>query len=172
MSNIERQMQLQRAQRQALRAGVTRGLNPVAQSLKNLGVQGADIRAETFFVYQTAPIVTAASGTSSAVIQIQADSVFEVIRVCFLTFQGALFVAQVAPPILVQVSDTSSGANLFDSPIPIHTLAYGGGGGDPFDIPSSRFFAPNASLTVFLTNLDSANAYTTRVNFQGRKLYA
>lgn len=162
---------MERAQRIAPMRPV-RAVNPISQTLHNIGVRAADVRSETFFVYQTGLIVTAASSTGQAVIQIQADSVFETMRVCFQTWQGALFVSQAAPPILVQVSDTSSGANLFDSPIPLFTLGYGGGGGDPFDLPVSRFFAPNASLTVVLTNADSGNAYSTRVNFQGRKLYA
>lgn len=148
-------------------------LNPVALSLRNIGIQADDVKSQALFVYSTPEAValgTSSSGTSN--IKIQADSVFELQRLSFFAFiTGTPETAITLPPITLQIADTGSGANLFDVAIPLAAVAYGGAGFGPFPVPSPRFFAPNATVTLTLANLSATNAYTVRVNLQGRKLF-
>lgn len=147
-------------------------VNPVSQSLQNIGITAQQVRTDALFVYPFETRTVAAASQISAAVQIQGDSVFQVIRLAFLCFQGA-GVAQVQlPPILINLADTGSGANLFSAPIPLHSIAYGGAGFGPFDVPASRFFAPMATITVTYFNLDPANAFNVALNMQGRKLFA
>lgn len=129
------------------------------------------------FIYTTSnPIVTAASGAAGAVssdaLQVQADSAFLIEQIAFMTFQDALFVAQNMPPLLLQLTDSGSGASIFSAPIPIGNVGYGGAGLGPFPLVTPRLIAPASLVTVTITNLDTAHAYTTRINFQGRKIYS
>lgn len=147
-------------------------INPVSQSLLNIGVAAQQVKSDALFVYPFEGRTIAASGQQTSTIQIQGDSVFELMRLAFMCFQGAAFAQQTLPPIALQLSDTGSGANLFSAPIPLHSIAYGGAGLGPFDVPSARFLAPNAAITATYFNLDGANAYTVYLNMQGRKLFA
>ncbi len=148
-------------------------LNPVAQSLKNIGITVDQIGSQALFIYSTPTAVAlATSGSGTAVIQIQADSVFELQRLAFSAYvTGTPDTAVTFPPVTLQINDTGSGANLFDQPVMLGTVAYGGAGFGPFPVSSPRFFAPNSTLTLSLANLSAANAYTVRVSLQGRKLF-
>lgn len=148
-------------------------LSPVAQSLKNLGLKAEDIASQALFIYSTpVALALAAAGSGTSVIQIQADSAFEVQRLSFHAYvTGTPATAITTPPITLQINDTGSGANLFDQPVPLFTVAYGGAGFGPFPVSSPRFFAPNSTVTLTLVNLDPAILYTVRVNLQGRKLF-
>lgn len=149
-------------------------VNPTNLSLQNLGVDGRQVRAASMFVYSTPSAVSlAVSGTGTSNIQFQSDSVFHLIRLSFFAHVTATPQTAVTfPPILLQIADTSSGANLFDTPIPLGAIAYGGAGFGPFDVPAARFFAKNATATLSFTNLDAASTYVVRVNLQGQKLFA
>lgn len=153
-----------------------RGINPVSQSLRNIGVKAADVRTASWFIYSTpSAVALSASGTGTSTIQIQADSVFELKRLTgWVYVTGTVATPITFPPILVNISDTSSGSYLFDTAVPLGTVAYCGAGFGPFNLPeeTQRFFAPNASLTVSFTNVDAGNAYTVRFNLQGNKLFA
>ena len=163
-------------QRRAIALASRRGINPASLSLANIGVKAANVRAASWFTYATpAAVALSASGTGSSTIQIQADSVFELKRLAGWAYvTGTVATAITFPPVLLQITDTSSGANLFDNAIPIGTVAYFGAGFGPFNLPpeSQRFFAPNATVTLAFTNVDTANAYTVRLNLQGNKLFA
>ena len=105
-------------------------------------------------------------------IQIQADSIFELQRLAFAAYVTATPETLVTlPPVTLQIADTASGANLFDTAVMLPTIAYGGAGFGPFPVSSPRFFAPNSTVTLTLTNLSATNAYTVRVSLQGRKLF-
>lgn len=147
-------------------------INPVSQSLLNIGIVAEQVRSDALFVYPFPTLTIPASSQQSATVQIQGDSVFELMRLAFLCFQGAGVAQQQLPPLLLQLSDTGSGANLFSAPIPLFNIAYGGAGLGPFDVPSARFLAPNAAITATINNLDAGNAYTVVLNMQGRKLFA
>ena len=149
-------------------------INPVNLSLQNLGVDGRVVRAESMFVYSTPSVVSlATSASSTSNIQIQADSVFELRRLSFFAFvTGTPTTAITYPPILLNIADTSSGANLFDTAMPLGAIAFGGAGFGPFDVPAPRFFARNATVTLTFTNLSGATAYSVYFNLQGRKLFA
>lgn len=152
----------------------TSAINPVNLSLQNLGVDGRQVRAESMFCYSTPTVVTlATSASSTSNIQFQSDSVFQALRLSFLAFvSGTPTTAITYPPILLQIADTSSGANLFDTAIPLGAIAYGGAGFGPFDLPAPRFFARNATATLTFTNLSASVAYSVYFNLQGRKLFA
>lgn len=148
-------------------------LNPVAQSLRNLGIDAGQVQSQALFVYSTPQAVSLATSANGTVaIQIQADSIFELQRLSHFTYVTATPETAITyPPVLLQIADTASGANLFDTAIPLSAIAYGGAGFGPFPVSSPRFFAPNSTITITLTNLSATNAYTVRLNLQGRKLF-
>ncbi|HEX6217002.1 MAG TPA: hypothetical protein VFZ38_19345 [Vicinamibacterales bacterium] len=152
-------------------------LNPVAQSMKNLGIKAEEVGSQSLFCYSTpsALALTVSGGatpSATSVIQIQADSFFELQRLSGLVFvTGTPNTAITFPPVLLQIADTASGANLFDTAVPLGAVAYLGAGFGPFPVQSPRFFAPNSTVTLTLTNLSDTAAYTVRVNLQGRKLF-
>lgn len=152
-------------------------LNPVAQSLKNLGIPADQIKSQALFIYSTptALALTVSGGatpSATSVIQVQADSFFELQRLSFRAFvTGTPATALTYPAVNLQIADSASGANLFDTAVPVGAVAYGGAGFGPFPVSSPRFFAPNSTVTLTLTNADSANAITIVVNLQGRKLF-
>lgn len=161
--------------RRTNRAGQN-AVNPVAQSWRNLGLNADRVRSASWFIYSTpAAVALAVSGTGTSNIQIQADSVFQLRRIAaFAHVTATPQTAAVTPPILIQIQDTSSGANLFDTAVPLFNVAYCGAGFGPFDLPdeTQRYFAPNATVTLSFTNLDAASTYVVRVGLQGNKLFA
>lgn len=150
-------------------------LNPVAQSLKNLGVPLAQVTSQALFVYSTpseVSLAASANASGTSFIQIQADSIFELQRLSFFAYiSGAPQTPITYPPITLQIADSASGANLFDTPVPLGAVAYGGAGFGPFPVSSPRFFAPNSTISLTFVNLNAASAYLVRLNLQGRKLF-
>lgn len=148
-------------------------LNPVAQSLKNLAIGVDQVGSQALFIYSSpSAIALTTSGSGTSVIQIQADSIFELQRLAFSAYvTGTPETAITFPPVTLQIADTASGANLFDTAVLLGTVAYGGAGFGPFPVSSPRFFAPNSTVTLTFTNLSSTVAYTVRLSLQGRKLF-
>lgn len=127
-----------------------------------------------FYIYQTpnvASIAAAASATNT--IQFDIDSVFCWLRICvFADIAGAVQTVSslVVPLVTMQVTDTGSGTNFFNNPIPLGAIA--GSAQLPFVMPSPQFVQPAASLQFAFANFSNATTYANlRVQLIGFKVY-
>ncbi len=132
------------------------------------------------YIYEAQALALAASATVTDVIQIEADSSFILEKLTYHTQAPAatalaanglgLVAAQtIIPAVAIVITDTGSGRQLMQQPIPIPSLF--GNGQLPFILPHPRLFMRNSTIQVTFTNLDATNAYTVRLAFIGYKMY-
>lgn len=125
-----------------------------------------------FYVYEAEALVLAAGASANDTIQIEADSDFILQK---LTYQADLAgVAQtdatrVLPNVLVLLTDTGSGRQLMQTPIPIPSFF--GIGAIPFILPNPRLFMRNSTITVAFTSFEAAATPSVRLAFIGYKIY-
>lgn len=114
----------------------------------------------------------AAGGNAEQTIQILADSHFELQKLSFFTdLAGAAQTesARVLPLQTIQITDTGTGEQLFNIPVPIPAIM--GDGQIPFILPTTRVFDPSAAIIISLSNYSAATAYLTRILLIGAKIY-
>lgn len=125
-----------------------------------------------FAVYAANFASMAAAGTAEQTIQILADSHFELQKLSFFTDLAGAAQTQstrVLPLQTIQITDTGTGEQLFNIPVPIPAIM--GDGQIPFILPTTRVFDPSAAIIVSLTNYSAATAYLTRILLIGAKIY-
>lgn len=122
-------------------------------------------RAE-FFSYNIS-FANLLNGTATTgAIQIQADSDFELQK---LTCYDATPAGQGALPLAtIQLTDTGTGRQLFNTPIIIPAVF--GSGQLPFILPVTRLFTANSTLQVQVSNVSGATL-NLELCFLGSKLY-
>ena len=84
---------------------------------------------------------------------------------------GAAFTdsTRVIPNVSVQLTDTGSGRQLMQNPIPIPSIF--GWGELPYVLDNPRKFDRNSTIQVAFANFDTAIAYNVRLAFIGYKIY-
>lgn len=115
----------------------------------------------------------AAAATAQQQVLIQNDSDFECRRISwFATIANAAFVSAAipVPSVTALLTDSGSGRNLENNPVPLTTIAYGPLQ-QPFDVPWPKIFARNSTVTLTLANFDAAASYNIRVTLHGRKIF-
>lgn len=127
-----------------------------------------------YYIYQTPNIATLNNGASSTnVIQFDIDSVFCWMRTTlFVDLAGVAITssAQIVPLVTMQVTDTGSGTNFFNNPVPLPSIA--GNAQLPYVLPTPQFIQPAASLQFAFTNYSAATVYNNvRIQLQGFKIY-
>lgn len=125
-----------------------------------------------FAVYAANFTSQAAGASNEQTIQILADSHFELQKLSFFTdLAGAAQTqsSRVLPLQTIQITDTGTGEQLFNIPVPIPAIM--GDGQIPFILPTTRVFDPSAAIIVSLTNYSAATAYLTRILLIGAKIY-
>jgi hypothetical protein len=127
---------------------------------------------EDFYVYTANFLALAPDASQIFSIQIQADADFKWIK---STYQAdiaeAAFTAatQPVPNVTVQLTDTGTGKQLFQTPVPIATLF--GIGQLPFILPIARMFSARSSIQVTVANYDAAVTYGIQLQFIGMKVW-
>lgn len=130
--------------------------------------------ARDFYVYEedfAAADFTAGAALNGS-IEIQADSDF--------VWQKATYFADIAaasqtdssrviPLATVQLIDTGSGRNLFESAVAVPSVF--GVGELPFVLPIPRLFFARSTIQVQVTNFNASAAYNMRLSFVGYKAY-
>lgn len=125
-----------------------------------------------FFIYGIDFSNLAANTSSQGAIQIQADSDFELQKLSFTADIGGGPVTasdRVLPLVTIQITDTGTGRQMFNTPIPIPSIF--GDGQIPFILPTTKVFAPNSSLLVAVANYSIATAYNFRLALIGAKVF-
>lgn len=123
-----------------------------------------------FFIYAI-NFAVPASGTSSGAIQIQADSDFEVQKLTFfadIALNLQTEAERVLPLVTVQILDTGTGRQWFNTDVAIPALM--GDGRIPFILPTTKVIAANSSLAFTLTAY-AATAYNVRIALVGSKIF-
>jgi len=118
-------------------------------------------RIQDFFIYSTPVIASLANGAQTQVsINFEADTQFTVVKTAyFCDIAGAVQTAasRVIPLVLVSMTDSGSGRNLQNAPIPLDVLA--GTGELPMIWPVPRQFAPNSTLSFTFENYSAGTTY-------------
>ncbi len=115
----------------------------------------------------------AVGASQTQTLQIGADSDFEVLQMQYhMTIAQAAFVdsTRPIPNLLILLTDTGSGRQLMNNPVPLASIA--GTGVQPYFLPVTKVFARSAAIQATLTNFDAA--VTTAYNYitlVGRKIY-
>lgn len=125
-----------------------------------------------FGVYQVdfAALASAASATKQIVIQLASDFIWQ--KGCFFADIAAATQtdsSRVLPSVTVLMTDSSSGTQLMDNPVPVTALF--GTGQIPFVLPNPRKFVGGSTINVTVTNFDAAATYNLRLSFIGLKMF-
>jgi len=72
-------------------------------------------------------------------------------------------------PITVLLTDSGSGRQMMDTPVPIDSLF--GTGQEPFYWPEPKIMYANSVLQVQVTNLDTVNTFQLILSFIGAEMY-
>lgn len=125
-----------------------------------------------FFIYPASigTLLTGASGQTN--FQVQADSDFEwIMTTCYGNLNGAAEPISDASllPINIQISDNSSGRNLFNFGIPASMFA--GNGKQPFILPVPRLFKSRTNVNVLATSFGAGTFNNILLAFIGRKIW-
>lgn len=127
---------------------------------------------DDFFVYGVTFASLAAGLSQTQNIQIQSDSYFRWTHASMETdLAGVTFTESAAPVPLcaLQITDSGSGRQLFNTPIPLSAIF--GNGQLPFVLPVERVFKPNSNISLQLTSFAVAQTYTVRLALIGAKIF-
>lgn len=125
-----------------------------------------------FFVYDIDFAAIAAAGTANGQIQIQADADFELQQLAHfsdIATAAETESTRVLPLVTIQITDTGTGRQMFNAPVPIPGLF--GDGRIPFILPTTKMFSRNASVSFVLSNYSAATAYNVRLQLIGAKIF-
>lgn len=127
---------------------------------------------QDYFVYESEALALAAGASANDTINIEADSDFVLQKLAY--FADIAAAAQTAssrviPLVTVQITDTGSGRQLMQNPIPVPSIF--GTGELPHILPNPRLFMANSTIQVAYTNFDAASTYNLRLAFIGYKSY-
>lgn len=142
-------------------------------TMPNRAVAARPQMMRDFFVYDIDFAGIAPGGTANGQIQIQADADFELQKLAFfgdIAAAGQTEASRVLPLVTLQITDTGTGRQMFNAPVPIPALF--GDGRIPFILPTTKVFSRNASVSFVLSNYDAANTYNVRLQLIGAKIFA
>ena len=135
-------------------------------------VPAVPAKLRDFFVYEIEFASLAAAASATGQIQIQADSDFEVQKLCqFSDIAAAVQTedSRVLPLVTIQITDSGTGRNMFSAPVPIPSLF--GDGRIPFILPTTKLFSKNASVSFVVANFSAATTYNLKLQLIGAKIF-
>jgi hypothetical protein len=125
-----------------------------------------------FFIYGANFLAIAAGITQTNNITIQADSDFELQKLCFASDLNAgvqTDSTRTIPQCTLIILDTGSGRQLMNQGIDLTTFF--GNGSEPFILPTPKKFRANTALSLALTNYSVAQTYNVRLSLIGMKVF-
>jgi len=148
------------------------GQGPAAPQPSSFDIGGRDYVARDFYVYEEDFALLAAGATANGSIEVQADSDFILQKLNYFADVEAAAqedATRVIPLVTLQLIDTGSGRNLFESPVAIPSLF--GTGELPFVLPIPRVFFARSTIALQVTNFSAGTTYGLRLSFIGYKAY-
>ncbi len=125
-----------------------------------------------FFVYSTGRVAVANGATVTTNISIQADADFEILKLTGTAdIAGAAETAnsRVIPNATILITDTGSGRQLMNVPVPFWALF--GSAENPFILPQPKLIAARSNLQVTITSYEAANTNNIDLSFIGNKIF-
>jgi hypothetical protein len=129
-----------------------------------------------FFVYEF-PLVSnlALAGNATPQVQIQNDADFEMRALAYyFNLANAAFTSSTRPipNVTIMLTESGSGRNLFNNPVPLPNIAWNGEGAMRY-LPWPKIFGRNANVQATIVNFDAA-VVTGQLflSMIGRKLFA
>jgi hypothetical protein len=125
-----------------------------------------------FFTYAINFANLPPGNTAEGQIQIQSDSDFELQKMAqFADIAGGAQTAttRVLPLVTLQITDTGTGRQVFQAPVPIPGVF--GDGQIPFILPVTKMFSRNASVAFSVANYSAATTYNLRLLMIGAKIF-
>lgn len=116
--------------------------------------------------------LSAAAPTATALINIDADADFYCIGLSYQADVAAAALTEstnIIPLVTLQITDTSSGKALMNTPVPMG--AFMGDGKRPYRFPRPRIFAANGTVQLNFVNFAAATTYNLRLTLHGYKVY-
>ena len=144
---------------------------PVYPARQAMGQADATIDKD-FYTYVEDFTALTSGSTDSGNVQIQADSDFALQK---LTYHADIARAaqtdstRVIPLVTLQIIDTGSGRNLFESAVLIPSIM--GTGELPFILPTPRIFAARSTVTLNVANISAATDYNVSLYLVGYKIF-
>ena len=130
-------------------------------------------RRRDFYIYEAETVLIAVGALTNDVINIEADSDFILQKLTYQADVGSgaaqTDATRVIPNVLLQITDTGSGRQLMQNPIPIPSFF--GTGRVPFILPNPRLFMRNSTIALAFTSFEAAITPTVRLAFIGYKIY-
>ena len=136
-----------------------------------MGQNGAPI-AKDFYIYEEDFTGVANGQSATGNINIQADSDFVIQKLSyFADIAGAAQTDanRVVPLMTVQLTDTSSGRQIFEEPVAVAAIF--GTGKLPFILPTPKILPARSTFQVEVANFSSGTTYDLRLSFIGYKLF-
>lgn len=130
--------------------------------------------AKDFFTY-TIPFVAALapSGQTSGNFTLDADSDFlwqKFAAYAQVASDGTTVSNEILPGVTIIITDTASGRNLMNNPVPLASLS--GSGRLPFILPTPKVFQARGTVQVQLSNITDGVTYSQiYLAFEGTKLF-
>jgi len=125
-----------------------------------------------FFIYGANFLAVGAGLTQTVLLNIQADSDFEVQKLCFASDLNAAAqtdATRTVPKCSLIILDTGSGRQMMNQAIDLTTFF--GDGQNPFILPTPKTFRANTSVSLALTNYSAAEIYNVRLSLIGVKIF-
>lgn len=144
----------------------------VRRQVLNTDPENVDNFRRDFYIYEAESLAIIAGGTSNDVINIEADSDFILQKMTYeadIAAAAYTFTTNPIPLITIQITDTGSGRQLMQNPIPVNSFM--GDGKLPFYLPNPRKFLRNSTIQIAFVNFDAAVTYNIRLAFIGYKIY-
>lgn len=144
----------------------------VRRQVLNTDPENVDNFRRDFYVYEAESLALVSGGTSNDVINIEADSDFILQKMTYeadIAAAAYTFTTNPIPLVTIQITDTGSGRQLMQNPIPINSFM--GDGKLPFYLPNPRKFLRNSTIQIAFVNFDAAVTYNIRLAFIGYKIY-
>ncbi|MES9859104.1 MAG: hypothetical protein ABW166_21335 [Sedimenticola sp.] len=128
---------------------------------------------QDFYVYEEDFLELAGGASAIGSINIQADSDFVVQKLTYFvtaaTPAGVTDSSRIIPPITVQITDSGSGRNLFEAPVPLSNVF--GIGELPFILPKPKLFLARSTISISVTNLTASTEYDLYLSLIGYKVF-
>ena len=141
-----------------------------------MGVEGdPNVIATDFYNYSVFFTNLAPNTSATTSLQIEADSDFEIVKLQQFTISDAAeatpqISTNQVPDVTVLLTDTGSGRQLMNIALPISNIF--GSGTLPFILPRTKRLFARSTLSVQVTNLNTADTYAyIYLTFSGKKIF-
>lgn len=131
--------------------------------------QGGVQYAQDWFSYSIDALAIPAGTTKVVVLNIMADSAFEILELAAAMAPPSGAWGPPAFPLTVQLMDSVSSRNLMSAPVPVQNIC--GTGANPFILPIPRKLMPSTQLSVAFGSYATVDALSVQLTFLGRKLF-